>query len=217
MKYLMTFILIFLSISKLANAYDPPKGLKWGMSPADVQETLINAEEKDKAKTGKVFEPGKAAIFYPKEDIDKDKRFYLVSLEKVTLLDKKIREGYLAFDTSNHLVLVQYQFSDFGAEDNSYSSCWAFYQRLYEALVAKYDTASSNDVTSALIGEPLVENTHYDTRWKDATSGEEITLTICNWKWGTKLLHITSYWVILRYGNGIWTNSRLNKLKNVDL
>lgn len=198
MKSLVQILVTLLVISSAATAYDPPKGLSWGMSLSDVKETFAFSADEEKPKIEKVFALGKwDQFFYPKDMIDKNEQMKLARLQNVTLLGKKVKEAYLILDTTDHLIGFQYQIMPF--DEKQYQKCWEQYQKYSEVLREKYGTPTRNDVTSAVLGTDLVEGTHYDCIWKDTVSGGQIVLTFTLDHWGSGLLKMTQYMVIIRY------------------
>jgi hypothetical protein len=186
------------------------------MSVDEVKQTF-DADSTDKTKLSKVYKPGKAVLFFPKEDIDKNMQLYLALIEKAKLLDKNV-DCFAVFDTGTGLVGFQYRYHDYGKEDDGRASSWQYYQRLLEAMTTKYGAPSENGVPPEVLGKNIAKNTHYDVIWRDSTSGDEIKLMVTYQSTHVILAeYLNVYNTVLTYSKSDWVLLRRNAPKDSDL
>jgi hypothetical protein len=131
--------------------------------------------------------------------IDKNEQMKLARIENATFQGKKIKYAYLLLDVTDHLIAFQYQnYFIEGDANKEYQKCWEQYQQFSDVLRKKYGAPTQDDATSGVLGTEIVKGTHYDTIWKDSTSGDQIVLTVTLTRWGGSLIGHDQYMVVLR-------------------
>jgi hypothetical protein len=215
---LLLVILALLAVEP-ARGYDPPKGLKWGMTYEEVVDKL-KLQPKDEAIDVKKLEEPKrqnAQFFFP--DKKTLQGFEVAKLEKVRILGKKADNSLAVFSDSAGLVLTQYGIRiNEGNDANDLGELWSTYQRFREVLVSKYGAPTQNQITSSEIGKELPIGTNLITEWKDSTTNDAIRLIVQNR--GEKALGVTMISflnVYLEYASRAWLEDYRQRMLQNDL
>ena len=205
-----------------ANAYDAPRGLRWGM-PYD--SVCIDIRKLPREKQ---YIPEK-----PKADDEFPMGFTLSKIKDVKVLDEKTREAYLVFDSTGGLcafihVLAWDNVKDTGNTVESIgtgrSQCWEYYQKLTRGLKAKYGEPTV-DQTSGTYGEPIASGVKLETNWVDTTTGDKImavisrrktNAVISRRKTNAVIARVDQYIVALVYATPAYINAKEEEIVERD-
>jgi len=217
----LTSLLVILALLAVepARGYDPPKGLKWGMTYEEVVDKLKLQSKDDAIDVKKLEEPKRqnAQFFFP--DKKTLQGFEVAKLEKVRILRKKADHSLAVFSDSAGLVLTQYGiFINEGNDANNLGELWSTYQRFREVFVSKYGAPTQNQITSSEIGKELPIGTYLLTEWKDSTTNDAIRLIVQNR--GEKVLGVTMVsflYVYLEYASRAWLENYRQRMLQNDL
>ncbi len=189
-------------------AFNPPKGLSWGMTYDEVRNKLENPSKGEKAKIKKLSKDHKTHTFYPVHELPEGYRY--AEIEKVKLLGEEADEILAVFDEDGALSVFQYHFRIItGDESETINKMWSYYQKLTDVLKKKYGEPTRNQVTPTDFGAPLSKDTYLETVWDDENSGDRIRVIVTLFQIGRGIIKSTNYHVILEYANSAWIQKDL--------
>jgi hypothetical protein len=214
LRVLLIVVLVIATTN--AFAFDPPKGLKWGMTYDEVKAKLENPDAGDKVKVKKLSKNHKTRTFFPEHNLSEG--YKSAQLEKIKLLDNKVKTAYAVFDTKGKFTVLQYQFDNITGEDTGdINKMWVYYQKLTDALKKKYGEPTRNQVTPIDFGIDIPKDTYLETAWVDEKGGDEIRVYVAHFKIGGGLLSLRLHYVILKYASKNWLENELDKVLEEDL
>jgi len=206
----MTIMLLLTSSSK---AFNPPRGLFWGMKYGAIEEKLKSLPKDDQPQLKEM----KCA-----EDLPPG--FHLAELNKVKLYDKKAQEARIVFDTTGGLCALQYVFTwdnqektnnMFETANKGRDKSWEFHDQLLRALLTKYGQPTST-FPAELKGHDVSSGTKLITEWIDSLSGDKIILAVSRQKTNLVFAHVDRYLVALLYHSPSYTEAKREEVLGGD-
>ncbi len=206
-------VAILMAITCSASAIDPPKGLQWGQTHAEVKSALKNLP-KDK----------RFDVKDPETNDNLPLSFRSAELKDVKLFDEKAKEAQVVFDSTGGLCAVQYAFAwenkerttnIFESANKGRDKSWAFYNELLQALYAKYGEPVSS-VPAELQGQDVVSGTKLRTEWVDQTTDDKIILVMTRQKRNAVIARIDNYIVVLLYHSPAYTEAKKDEIRASD-
>ncbi len=181
MVRMTVYLAILLLVASISSAFDPPKGLNYGMSYDQTKANLdtqgVKVERPDKKKINRILRE------YVEFNLPNN--YSRAKIKGTELLDKKSDESYLVYDDEKGLVAFQYIFewaNDVNAGENEptaqgFRKCWVFFDKLKNVLVSKYGDPTKDEVSAMLKAKDMPSGTEFKTDWV-APDSSSISLVI---------------------------------------
>jgi len=136
-RFSFFMLIIFLSTTVLA--FDPPKGLKWGMTYETVKDSLPNTKELKGPNVPKGF-----------RDLSESRipaNYHRAEVKKLSILHEDAQRSWCIFDTLQNLCAFQYAFVWINDKSGTPGGkARTFYEKLFENLNAKYGAPQINEI-----------------------------------------------------------------------
>ena len=141
MKKFITLLMASFVLQSIVLAYDPPKGLHWGMSYQEVKKTLEGLPKEKKVKVKKL-EKKRSKTLLSRDQVPSS--ISVARLGTVKLFDKKSEAAFVFFHNEKGLCGIEYIFDWINDKDDKNQfmrgrdHSWKYYQNLVKALTNKY-------------------------------------------------------------------------------
>ena len=189
MRYLILLALWFV-YSATCSAFDPPRGLKWGMTYQEAKDTFPALGKLSREKLPKGYRE------YP--ELRTGGSNYRAEAKDLKLLDKKAKRTYLVFDSTMRLTQFQYIFLWDNDESNKgLRKSWVYHYDLALSLSQKYGPPSI-DETKEERGKSISSGVGFRMIWED-TNKSIIILTITRQRHDAVIAVVDEYMVLLVY------------------
>lgn len=200
-------------LAVVANAIDPPKGLRWGQTIDEVRRTLqdLSKDERIEVKKAKALK-------------DLPNGFQAAELKRVKLFGEKAKEARVVFDSTQALCAVQYGFvwanqektnNMFESPNKGRDRSWEYHGELLQALKTKYGDPTTT-IPLDIIGGDISSGSKLRTEWMDSLTGDKIILAITRQKRNVVLSRIDNYVVILLYHSPSYTEAKEDEIRETD-
>ena len=182
-------------------AFDPPKGLKWGMSYDDCGNVVSQPKGDDEPlKLGKLKKG--------KNDKGAVTAFDYADIKTVKLFEKKAKTAYAMFDSSGGLCQVNYSFSwdnddekgqdIFSKGGTGREKCYQMHGKLVDGLRGKYGEPAV-EPKGDIYGTTIAHGVALETMWKDTSSNTMIGVVLTRNKTNLVIGTLDQYIVQLIY------------------
>lgn len=202
MKRLVITVSLFfvLSVASLS-AFDPPRGMKWGMGYQDCASVVGEPKGDDEPlKLGKLKQTKKgkdATVVYDYSDI-----------KTIKLFGKKAKTSLVMFDSTGGLCQVSYTFSwdnddkkgqdIFSKGGQGREKCYQMHGKLVDGLRGKYGDPIK-EPKGDIYGTTIAHGVALETMWKDTTTNTMIGVILTRNKTNLVIGMLDEYIVQLIY------------------
>ncbi len=186
----LIFLLSLVFLSVTAFAFDPPKGLKWGMTYETVRDSLPNTKELKGPDVPKGF----------RKFIDSKipENYYRAEIKKLSVLDENAQRSWCIFDDQGGLCCFQYAFTWVNDKSGEASGkARNFCDRLFQNLTAKYGPVLINEIGDKKDYEIPI-GIAWRMIWQDVDSSQ-IRLSIGRTKTNVLIGDLDGYIIFLSY------------------
>lgn len=177
---IVSLVLITIIISSVF-AFDPPKGLRWGMSYEQAKAHLQTLPKHKTSKLGKIMtvkNPSKLTRLLIGSVPLVEGILYCDFKKNIKIADQKIHSSYLYFHPETGLCSVWYQ-RRFTNEDRIANKlAWSYFKQVYSLLALKYGRPPAHDIDLDTPHFRLLSESPIRTKWISSTDSTVISLTL---------------------------------------
>jgi len=183
-RFVISSLAVAIVFATSSLAYDPPKGLKWGMTYEEVKAHLATLSKDDRSEVGNlmIVEPKSSKKRALAENLLGgvpiiDNIQFTEFKKNLEIAKKKIHQSYLFFHPENGLCSVWYrrQFTD--EKEKATNLAWDYFKTIQTLLITKYgEPKESIDLNTPHI--QLLPESPIRVHWMSNEDGAVIVLSI---------------------------------------
>jgi len=198
---IMTSLAAIVLLASSVLAYDPPRGMKWGMTYEECKTALGQPKGEDEAlKIGKIQQV--------KANKNQPAGYGYAQIKSVKLFGKKAKTAVAMFDSTGGLCQISYTFSwdnddkkgqdIFSRGGTGREKCYQLHGKLVDGLSGKYGEPVK-EPKGDIYGTSIAHGVTLETIWEDTTSHTMIGVVLTRNKTNLVIGMLDEYIVQLVY------------------